>query len=263
MIADGTRVVIAAGADGIGRAMADAFAAQGARIAICDVDPGAVDRFRADYPGAIAAVAGAQARPSPAPRHGRTERSSRSNRASKSASVRRRNTAAATECRVGTDREVRPAAPHVAVSRSAWTPGPANRTERSAGSSSPTRPIGSDQSGNDVASFWTRGPALDPALDPDHVIGRGIAFEQDGGWRTVEPGAARLYARLVAWHALAWSALAAPATPQRVSSQPDTCLAASAYQRGEKAQAKALRRAGSSKSERRERPREPPERHVV
>jgi hypothetical protein len=59
------------------------------------------------------------------------------------------------------------------------------------------------------------------------------------------------------------SALAAPATPQRVSSQPDTCLAASAYQRGEKAQAKALRRAGSSKSERRERPREPPERHVV
>ena len=117
---------------------------------------GESDRRRRRRPGQ--AVAGAQAR---------------SNRAlvsveprAKSASVRRRNTAAATECRVGTDREVRPAAPHVAVSRSAWTPGPANRTERSPGSSSPTRPIGSDQSGNNVASFWTRGPALDPALDP-------------------------------------------------------------------------------------------------
>ena len=51
------RVVITAGASGIGRAMAKAFLAQGARVAICDADPTAVAAFGAAHPEAMAVVA--------------------------------------------------------------------------------------------------------------------------------------------------------------------------------------------------------------
>ncbi|MDA5094108.1 SDR family oxidoreductase [Aliiroseovarius sp. KMU-50] len=51
------RVVISAGAAGIGRALADRLAAAGARLAVCDIDETAIARFREDYPDAIAHVA--------------------------------------------------------------------------------------------------------------------------------------------------------------------------------------------------------------
>lgn len=49
----GTRVVITAGASGIGRAFATAFADVGARVALCDIDPAALDRTAADQGDAI------------------------------------------------------------------------------------------------------------------------------------------------------------------------------------------------------------------
>lgn len=51
------RVVITAGASGIGFAFARRFSAAGARVAICDVDAGAVESARAALDGAIAARA--------------------------------------------------------------------------------------------------------------------------------------------------------------------------------------------------------------
>jgi len=48
----GQRVIITAGAAGIGRAMADAFLGQGARVFICDVDSATLDEFRKAYPKA-------------------------------------------------------------------------------------------------------------------------------------------------------------------------------------------------------------------
>ena len=53
----GKRVLITAGAAGIGRAMAKAFADAGAHVHVCDIDPAALDRFRADLPGITASVA--------------------------------------------------------------------------------------------------------------------------------------------------------------------------------------------------------------
>jgi NAD(P)-dependent dehydrogenase (short-subunit alcohol dehydrogenase family) len=53
----GTRVVITAGGSGIGRAYADAFAAAGARIALCDVDADALDDAATAHPNAITARA--------------------------------------------------------------------------------------------------------------------------------------------------------------------------------------------------------------
>jgi len=51
------RVVITAGASGIGEAIAVAFEETGARVAVCDISPAAVDAFKAAHPDAIAQVA--------------------------------------------------------------------------------------------------------------------------------------------------------------------------------------------------------------
>lgn len=53
----GARVLITAGAAGIGRVMAERFQAEGARVAVCDVDVGAVADMQAANPGILARVA--------------------------------------------------------------------------------------------------------------------------------------------------------------------------------------------------------------
>ena len=57
MSAGGLRVLVTAGAAGIGRAFASTFAEAGARVFICDNDAGALDEFRAAYPAIGTAVA--------------------------------------------------------------------------------------------------------------------------------------------------------------------------------------------------------------
>lgn len=49
---DGKRVIVTAGAAGIGRAIAEKFIANGARVFICDIDRAAIDDFRAAQPKA-------------------------------------------------------------------------------------------------------------------------------------------------------------------------------------------------------------------
>jgi NAD(P)-dependent dehydrogenase (short-subunit alcohol dehydrogenase family) len=56
-IAPGLRAVVTAGAAGIGRAIADALIDHGARVHVCDVDPAALEQFRAAYPAAGATLA--------------------------------------------------------------------------------------------------------------------------------------------------------------------------------------------------------------
>lgn len=51
------RVVITAGASGIGESIAIAFEDVGARVAVCDISPEAVDAFQAAHPQSIARVA--------------------------------------------------------------------------------------------------------------------------------------------------------------------------------------------------------------
>ena len=53
----GQRVIITAGAAGIGLAAAAAFLEQGARVFICDVDRTALDAFRKTHPKAGATLA--------------------------------------------------------------------------------------------------------------------------------------------------------------------------------------------------------------
>lgn len=53
----GQRVIVTAGAAGIGRAIADAFLQQGARVFVCDVDRAALDEFRKAHPEAGATLA--------------------------------------------------------------------------------------------------------------------------------------------------------------------------------------------------------------
>jgi NAD(P)-dependent dehydrogenase (short-subunit alcohol dehydrogenase family) len=53
----GTRVLVTAGASGIGRAIADLLAAHGARLHVCDVSDAFLDEFRKAHPGAGATKA--------------------------------------------------------------------------------------------------------------------------------------------------------------------------------------------------------------
>ncbi len=53
---EGLRVIITAGASGIGLETAKAFQEEGARLAICDVDPQALARMPEELPGAFAAL---------------------------------------------------------------------------------------------------------------------------------------------------------------------------------------------------------------
>ena len=48
------RVLITAGAAGIGREFARAFAASGARVFVCDIDTGALEALAKEIPGVIA-----------------------------------------------------------------------------------------------------------------------------------------------------------------------------------------------------------------
>jgi hypothetical protein len=47
---------------------------------------------------------------------------------------------------------------------------------------------------------------LDPPVLPDAVAARVVAVARDGAWRSLEGTGAMVYARLVAWHDLAWAA---------------------------------------------------------
>jgi NAD(P)-dependent dehydrogenase (short-subunit alcohol dehydrogenase family) len=53
-IKPGLRVFVSAGAAGIGRVIAEAFAAHGARVYVCDISREAVETCRAEQPGIIA-----------------------------------------------------------------------------------------------------------------------------------------------------------------------------------------------------------------
>lgn len=55
----GLRVLVTAGASGIGAAVAAAFREAGARVHICDIDAAAVARFIAEHPGTTGSVADA------------------------------------------------------------------------------------------------------------------------------------------------------------------------------------------------------------
>ncbi len=55
--ADGQRVLVTAGASGIGRAIAEALIGAGARVHVCDVDEAALAAFRGAFPGAGATPA--------------------------------------------------------------------------------------------------------------------------------------------------------------------------------------------------------------
>lgn len=60
---DGLKVVITAGAAGIGLEIARSFAGEGARLAVCDVDAAALSSFAADFPDALAMACDVSDRP--------------------------------------------------------------------------------------------------------------------------------------------------------------------------------------------------------
>ena len=51
------RVVITAGAAGIGLVIAKNYLAAGAKVAICDIDPNAIQEFKNNYPNSLAICA--------------------------------------------------------------------------------------------------------------------------------------------------------------------------------------------------------------
>jgi NAD(P)-dependent dehydrogenase (short-subunit alcohol dehydrogenase family) len=51
---DGKRAIVTAGAAGIGRVIAQTLMAEGAKVAVCDIDQAALDAFAAANPGAMA-----------------------------------------------------------------------------------------------------------------------------------------------------------------------------------------------------------------
>ncbi|MFM8988267.1 MAG: SDR family NAD(P)-dependent oxidoreductase, partial [Alphaproteobacteria bacterium] len=53
----GQRALVTAGASGLGRAIARRFAAEGARIFVCDVDEKALSAFLAENPGSSGILA--------------------------------------------------------------------------------------------------------------------------------------------------------------------------------------------------------------
>src|SRR5687768_10710939 len=53
----GMRVLVTAGAAGVGAAIARGFLEAGAKVLICDVDAEALPRFRANHPEAVTALA--------------------------------------------------------------------------------------------------------------------------------------------------------------------------------------------------------------
>jgi NAD(P)-dependent dehydrogenase (short-subunit alcohol dehydrogenase family) len=55
---EGAAVLITGGAEGIGRAMAEAFLAQGSRVGILDIDRDAIQRFQSDTPALVAEQVG-------------------------------------------------------------------------------------------------------------------------------------------------------------------------------------------------------------
>jgi NAD(P)-dependent dehydrogenase (short-subunit alcohol dehydrogenase family) len=57
MSAQGLRVLVTAGAAGIGRAFASTFFEAGGKVFVCDVDPAALSEFRTAYPGIGASLA--------------------------------------------------------------------------------------------------------------------------------------------------------------------------------------------------------------
>jgi hypothetical protein len=54
---------------------------------------------------------------------------------------------------------------------------------------------------------------LDPPVFADAVSARVTAVERSGSWRSLDGPGAAFYARLVAWHALAWAAAGAVSRP--------------------------------------------------
>ena len=57
----GKRVLVTAGASGIGLAIARGFLESGARVLVCDVDAKAIDAVRAEFPALLATDAAAMA----------------------------------------------------------------------------------------------------------------------------------------------------------------------------------------------------------
>jgi hypothetical protein len=73
------------------------------------------------------------------------------------------------------------------------------------------RLLGRARMGDGRPCLRTRGDgrvALDPPLETKRVVGRVVAVERDGTWRSLRGRGARAYALALAIHDLAWAALA-------------------------------------------------------